>query len=89
MEFHRSAVVLLLLFGSCCGSGGGLGTEIETKMLTIVDFPEVFLVIVLPEVGKQTFFKSPPILGLIPIRQIRKFLRCASPQIASPQIFYY
>jgi hypothetical protein len=27
------------------------------------------------------------ILGVIPILQIRKFLRCASPQITSPQIF--
>jgi hypothetical protein len=55
MEFHRSAVVLLLLFGSCCGSGGGLGTNLKRKIY-LVDFPEVCLVIVLPEVGKQTFF---------------------------------
>jgi hypothetical protein len=30
--------------------------------------------------------KNSHILGLIPQLQIRKFLRCASPQIANPQI---
>jgi hypothetical protein len=55
MEPYRSAVVLLLLFGSCCGSGGGLGTDLKRKC-SRVDFPEVFLVTVLPEEGKQTFF---------------------------------
>jgi hypothetical protein len=40
-------------------------------------------------VGKHTFKKSanPQILGLIPLLNIRKFLRFASPQSASPQIF--
>jgi len=41
--------------------------------------------------GRANFFVSPQlaypqILGLIPQSQIRKFLRCASPQIAKPQI---
>jgi hypothetical protein len=41
--------------------------------------------------GKQTFLKSqqmatPQIFGLIPPSQIRKFMRCASLQIANPQI---
>jgi hypothetical protein len=39
------------------------------------------------EWGKQTFLvtqiANPHILGLIPLSQIRKFLRCASPQIAN------
>jgi hypothetical protein len=30
---------------------------------------------------------NPQILGLIPQLQIRKFLRCANPHIANPQIF--
>jgi hypothetical protein len=57
MEPYQSAAILLLLFGSCCGSGGGLGTELKRKIY-LVDFTEVCLVIVLPEVGKQTFFLS-------------------------------
>jgi hypothetical protein len=41
--------------------------------------------------GAQTFFVSPQlanpqIRGLLPQSQIRKFLRCASPQIAKPKI---
>ncbi len=44
------------------------------------------------EVGKQTFVKSPQIAiphinGLIPLTQIRKFLRCDNPKIANLQIF--
>ncbi len=46
------------------------------------------------QVDMQTFFSSPRILGLIPLSQFRKFLRCASlqtasTQIASPQIFHH
>jgi hypothetical protein len=46
------------------------------------------------EVGKQTFFKSSQITylhiyGLIPLSQVRKFLRCAGLQIANPQIFKF
>ncbi len=42
------------------------------------------------KVGTQIIFVSPQnanpqILGLIPQSQIRKFLKCASPQIANPQ----
>jgi hypothetical protein len=40
-----------------------------------------------PEVGKLTFFRSPQILKLIPLSQIPKLFRCASPQIANAQIF--
>jgi hypothetical protein len=44
-----------------------------------------------PKVGKQIFFVSPQItntqiLGLILQSQVRKFLTCAIPQIANPQI---
>ncbi len=40
------------------------------------------------EVGKQTFLKSPQIANpLIPLLQIRKFIRCANPQIANLQNF--
>jgi hypothetical protein len=38
-------------------------------------------------IGQENLFKGPQILGLIPQLQIRQFLRCASPQIANPQIF--
>jgi hypothetical protein len=43
-------------------------------------------------VGKQSFVKSPQIanwqiFGLIPLSQIRKFVTCASPQIANSQVF--
>jgi hypothetical protein len=40
-----------------------------------------------PEVGKQTFFSNPQILKLILQSQNPKLFRCASPQIANPQIF--
>jgi hypothetical protein len=44
------------------------------------------------EPGSQTFFKgpqiaNPKILGLIPLSQIRKVLRCVGSQIANQQIF--
>ncbi len=43
MEPYQSAVILLLLFGSCCGSGGGLGTDLKRKIY-LVDFQKVCLV---------------------------------------------
>ncbi len=36
---------------------------------------------ILAKVDTQIFFVSPQILGLIPQSEIRKFFRCASPQI--------
>jgi hypothetical protein len=61
-----------------------------TKVLLFLTFLSLcmrsVLVYVHPKVGTQIFFckseiANPQILGLIPQSQIRKFLRCASPQM--------
>jgi hypothetical protein len=57
MEPYQSAVILLLLFGSCCGSGGGLGTDLKRKCIAGRFSGSFSFFFVLPRVGKQTFFK--------------------------------
>ncbi len=69
-----------------------VGFYFNSPIREAASFDFYILCIFVTEVGKQAFFKSPQIsnpqiLRLILLSQIHKILRCASLQIANPQIF--
>ncbi len=69
--------------------GGGRG-EITAGNYPTEDLQYCIIVQPLSKGGHANYFclsanRNPQILGLIPQSQIGKFLKCASPQIASPK----
>ncbi len=60
---------------------------LSSCVLISKDYKANYVVRVNPKVGMQSFFANPQFLGLIPLSQDHKFLRCACPQIANSQFF--